>query len=221
MERRTAVLIADDRPLVLEGLSAIIDRDPRFAVVATCATATDVLAVRDSGVRIDVYVVDLAMLHRGGLDSLVQPTDADEAARTLVMSSSYDVDAAVRAIREGARGFVSKYLDPPAFLRAIEDVAAGRIALDPTIASEVVVALSSPDARTQLQELSPREHAVFKRVARGTPIVEIAHELGISPKTVSTYRQRVLDKLGCRNNAELTAYALRKGLLTVDTPGLM
>lgn len=215
MERHTAVLIADERPLVLEGLTAIIERDPRFAVVATCRTSEEVLEHRAAGAAIDVYVVDVTMLRRGGFDAFVRPSSATDAPRTLVMSSTPDVEAAVCAVRMGARGFVSKYLDPAAFLGAIEEVAAGRIALDPTIVVEVVAALSSADPRSELDDLSPREREVFERLAQGTPIVEIAHELGISPKTVSTYRQRVLDKLGCRNNAELTAFAVRRGLLAV------
>lgn len=218
MDSTTTVFVVHAHTLVREGLNALLARDARFVVAGVFGAARGLLTALDRGLRADAYVVDLEVPGWRGIDVVREVLARDGASRVLVISDVDTVDAAVECIRAGATGFVASRADPDELLRAVEAVARGERVVDPALVSGVLAALADPGARASLESLSAREREVFERLVAGIPVKQIAYELGVSPKTVSTYRQRILEKLALRNNAELTAYAVRRGLAAIGDP---
>lgn len=215
MDSTTSVLVVHGRALVREGLNALFGRDGRVTVVGAYGTGRELLAAYDRGVRADVHLVDLGVPGWSGVDVVAALVDRDRSSRVLVMSDIDSVEAAVTCIRAGARGFVASSVSTAGLVRAVRSVAAGETVVDPSVLPAVLVALSSRGGNTSHGALSRREREVFHRLVAGVPVKRIAYELGLSPKTVSTYRRRLLEKLALRNNAELTAYALQHGLVAI------
>lgn len=162
----------------------------------------------------DVLVLDINLPGRSGLDVLHVLKDEGSPIRVLVVSMYPEDQYAIRALRAGAYGYVNKGGDPQLIVQAVRTVAQGRKYVTPEIAQMLVESLTAPPGVEQAhQKLSDREMQTLTLIASGKRLSDIAEALTLSPKTVSVYRARVLEKLGLSNNAELTVYAIRNGLV--------
>ncbi|MBI3154879.1 MAG: response regulator transcription factor [Burkholderiales bacterium] len=162
----------------------------------------------------DVLVLDINLPGRSGLDVLHALKDEGSPVRVLVVSMYPEDQYAIRALRAGAHGYVNKGGDPQLIVQAVRTVAQGRKYVTPEIAQMLVESLTAPPGSEQAhQKLSDREMQTLTLIASGKRLSDIAEALTLSPKTVSVYRARVLEKLGLSNNAELTVYAIRNGLV--------
>ena len=161
----------------------------------------------------DVLVLDINLPGRSGLDALHALKDEGPGMRVLVVSMYPEDQYALRALRAGAYGYVNKAGDPQTIVQAVRTVAQGRKYVTPEIAQMLVESLNAPAAENLHQILSDRELQTLVMIASGKRLADIAEQLALSPKTVSVYRARVLEKLQLANNSELTVYAIRNGLV--------
>ena len=162
----------------------------------------------------DVLVLDINLPGRSGLDALHALKDEGSPVKVLVVSMYPEDQYALRALRAGAYGYVNKGGDPQLIVQAVRTVAQGRKYVTPEIAQMLVENLTAPALETPHANLSDREMQTLQLIASGKRLSDIAEQLALSPKTVSVYRARVLDKLQLANNAELTVYAIRNGLVS-------
>jgi DNA-binding NarL/FixJ family response regulator len=160
-----------------------------------------------------VLVLDINLPGRSGLDVLHALKDEGSPVRVLVVSMYPEDQYAIRALRAGAFGYVNKGGDPQLIVQAVRTVAQGRKYVTPEIAQMLVESLTAPALEHPHQKLSDREMQTLTMIASGKRLSDIAEALMLSPKTVSVYRARVLEKLQLGNNAELTVYAIRNGLV--------
>ena len=209
----TRVAIADDHALVRRGLVELLSETGDLDVVGEAASGDELLAlVRDT--RVDVAVVDMNMPGPGGLD-LVKSLQAEHPALPVLVLSAHPEDQyAVRVVRAGARGYLTKESAEADLVEAIRRVAAGKRFLTPALAEALLDALDADSDAAPHTALSDREFQVLRLLASGLTVGGIADRLSLSVKTVSTYRTRLLQKMGMSNNAELTRYAIEHGLDT-------
>jgi len=161
----------------------------------------------------DVLVLDINLPGRSGLDVLHVLKDEGSPIKVLVVSMYPEDQYAIRALRAGAYGYVNKGGDPQAIVNAVRTVAQGRKYVTPEMAERLVESLTTPLNELPHQKLSDRELQTLVMIASGKRLSDIAEELMLSPKTVSVYRARVLEKMQLANNSELTVYAIRNGLV--------
>lgn len=206
------VILCDDHAVVRRGI-----RD-------TISEATDIQVVGEAGsypelrdlmrkVECDVLVLDLNMPGRGGLEVLGALKEEGSTVKTLVVSMYPEDQYAIRCLRAGARGYLNKAGEPAELVAAIRTVMQGRKYVTPDVAQMLVDTLNAPESEELHASLSERELQTLQKIASGKKLSDIAEELMLSPKTVSVYRARVLEKLHLSNNAELTVYAIRNGLV--------
>lgn len=214
----TSVVVVDDHELVAEGLRRVVAEQPGLEVAAVLSSGDDLLAYLAANPAPEVCTVDLSMPGTSGLELVRLLHDGYPAVRLLVCSANANAEVAVRCLKAGATGFISKFRPQGDFVTALGQVAKGDRYVDADLMSEVVSRLTSDTATTARHErLSEREYDVMVALARGTSIKDIAAAMFLSPKTITTYRTRVLAKLEVRSNAEITAYALRHNLIELDT----
>jgi two-component system, NarL family, invasion response regulator UvrY len=216
------VLVCDDHAIVRQGIRQMLaDADDLLLAGEAADGAQGVAAVRAAdaaGTPIDVVLLDIAMPRRDGLDVLKQLKDEFPRRPVLVLSTYPDRQYAVRSLKLGAAGYLNKSADSAQIIAAIRKVAAGGLFITPAIAEQLASALGSSGGATGLpphENLSHREHQVFGLLASGSSVGEIAAQLSLSSNTVSTYRTRILEKTGARNDVELALYAVQHQLQTV------
>lgn len=206
------VVICDDHAMVRRGIRDAISEAVDIRVQADVGSYPELRqALRE--VPCDVLVLDLNMPGRGGLEVLSTLKDEGSSIRTLVVSMYPEDQYAIRCLKAGAMGYLNKSVEPPELISAIRSLAQGRKYVTQEVAQKLVDSLLSPETEAPHASLSERELQTLQKMAAGHRLSEIADELMLSPKTVSVYRARVLQKLGLSNNAELTAYAIRHGLI--------
>jgi two-component system invasion response regulator UvrY len=207
------VLIADDHAVVRRGVAQILATDPDILIVDEVASGREaLLAVQQNAY--DVLVLDIAMPEGSGLEVLEALRQRPAAPHMLILSMYPEKQYALRAIRLGADGYLTKDSLPDELLVAIHEVAAGGKYISHALAEELAVELSGDRARgAPHTELSTREYQVMCLIANGKGLAEIAAELKLSVSTVSTYRQRILKKLGAENTAGIIRYAIQHGLI--------
>jgi DNA-binding NarL/FixJ family response regulator len=206
------VLICDDHALIRRGIRDTLSDATDIEVVGEAADYGELRALmRDT--RCDVLVLDINLPGRSGLDVLHVLKDEGSAVRVLIVSMYPEDQYAIRALRAGAFGYVNKGGDPQLIVQAVRTVAQGRKYVTPEIAQMLVESLTTPNPENPHAKLSDRELQTLVMIASGKRLSDIAEELMLSPKTVSVYRSRVLEKLGLANNSELTVYAIRHGLV--------
>lgn len=205
------MLIADDHPIVRQGLRRIVADTADLVVVAEATDARDVLA-RLSAAPVDVAVLDLVMPGTSGLDLLETVHRAYPRLAILVLSMHPEDQYALRALRAGAAGYLTKESAPDDLVQAIRKVHAGGRWITPGVAEQLAAYLGAPAGKLPHETLSNREHQVLCLLARAMSVKEIGRTLHLSEKTISTYRARVLDKLGLKTTADLIRYAIRNGL---------
>ena len=209
------ILVVDDHAIVRAGLRAILDAHADLEVVAEAGTAADALQLAQEQ-RFDAIVLDLGLPDRSGWDLLRMLRALPEGAPPILILSSHREDEyAIQAMRHGAHGFLAKELAPEELVVAVRRVAAGERYVSASLAARLASSvLDGPSGSLDPHELlTPRELQVFLRIAAGRPLVAIGEELHVSPKTVTSWRSRILGKLGLENNADLVSYALRRGLI--------
>ncbi|MBV8497348.1 MAG: response regulator transcription factor, partial [Gammaproteobacteria bacterium] len=202
------VLIADDHAMVRAGLRRWLEPDRAIETIGEAATGNETLQQLREG-SWDLVVLDINMPDRSGIDILRHIRAGYPDTRVLVISAFSEKQYAIYALRAGATGYLAKDQAPQDFIRAVHTVLAGRRFVSPALAEMLVEALDQPADRPLHAALSQREFQILCKLAVGRTVSEIAHELSISVKTVSTYRARVLEKMKFTTNADITAYALK------------
>ena len=206
------VILCDDHALIRRGVRDTLCDAPDIEVVGE---AGDYGELRELLRRTscDVLVLDINLPGRSGLDVLHVLKDESHAMRVLVLSMFPEDQYAIRALRAGAFGYVNKGGDPALIVTAVRTVAQGRKYVTPEMAQMLVESLTTPQVENPHEKLSDRELQTLVLIASGRRLSDIAVELMLSPKTVSVYRARVLEKLALANNSEMTVYAIRHGLV--------
>ena len=204
------VLIADDHMLVRRGLRHIIERSFKGAEIGEAANVDAVMSeLRKT--PYDLLILDINMPGRSGLEALDELRDSP--VPVLVLSMHPEDRIAVRALKSGASGYLTKDSAPEQLAEAMEKILAGGKFITPNLAEQLLLDVQQPAGRQPHEALSNREFEILRMIASGKPVGEIALDLCLSVKTVSTYRVRTLRKLGFSNNAQLTAYAVKHGLV--------
>ena len=206
------VLVADDHAVVREGLKHILSETNDMKVADEAKTGHEVLKkVGRSG--FDMVVLDMSMPGRSGLDILKEIKNHKPKLPVLVMSMDPEDHYAVRALRAGASGCLTKESQPEEFIKAIRNVSLGRKYVSSSIAEKLAYTLETRSGKPLYESLSDQEYHVLCMIASGKTVKEIAEELCLSTKTISTYRFRILQKMIMKNNAELTNYAVKNRLV--------
>jgi DNA-binding NarL/FixJ family response regulator len=206
------VLIADDHAMVRAGLRRWLEQDRSIDAIAEAGSGAETLQQLRDGAW-DLVVLDINMPDRSGIDILRHIHTGHPNTRVLVISAFSEKQYAVYALRAGAAGYLAKDQAPEEFMRAVHTVLAGRRFVSAALAEILVNALDEPTDQPLHAVLSQREFQILCKLAVGRSVSEIAQELCISVKTVSTYRARVLEKMKFSTNADLTTYALKNGLV--------
>jgi DNA-binding NarL/FixJ family response regulator len=208
----TRVLIADDHPVVREGVRRILEGATEVEVVGEVGRSDEVLdAARRT--RADVVVLDIGMPGPSYLEVLAALPAECPGARALILSAQPEEDYAVRALRGGATGYLSKGYSPPELVEAVRRVAAGRRYVSAALAEQLALGVVGDAAKAPHERLSGREFEVLRLLAGGLSLKEIAGRLQVSPKTVSSFRARLLEKMQLKTNAELVRYAVEHHLI--------
>ncbi|KVT41262.1 response regulator transcription factor [Burkholderia ubonensis] len=205
------VLIADDHALVRDGLRHILQSASGFEVAGEAwDSASTIALVR--GTDADVLVLDLSMPGRNGVELIKQIKDEKPTLHVLVLTMHAEHQYAVRAFRAGAAGYMTKESASAELVSALTKIASGGVYVSLAMAEQLAQSLNEPADMLPHQRLSDREFDVFRRVVAGQSISEIAHELCVSVKTVSTYKTRILEKMQMPNETALVRYAIRHKL---------
>lgn len=206
------VLIADDHPIVRQGLRQILAGIADMEVAGEAVNGQEALnQVRVGGW--DVLVLDMTMPGRGGFDILKELKHEQPDLPVLVLSIHAEEQFAVRVLKAGASGYLTKENAPEELVKAIRKVVSGGRYISPSLAESLAFGLDAASDRPRHETLSDREFQVMRLIATGKTLTEIAEELSLSAKTVSTYRTRLLEKLDMKTNAELIRYAIENGLI--------
>jgi two-component system, NarL family, invasion response regulator UvrY len=207
------VLIADDHAMVRAGLRRWLEQERTITGLGEAASAAETLRQIREGAW-DLVVLDINLPDRSGMDILRHIINGDSPPKVLVISAFAEKQYATYALRGGAAGYFAKDQSPEEFVRAVRTVLAGRRYVSAALAELLVEALDEESTdRPPHAALSQREFQILCKLAVGHSVSEIARELCISVKTVSTYRARVLEKMKFETNADLTSYALKNGLM--------
>ena len=206
------VCVIDDHAVVREGLKRIIAENPGMAVTAEAGDGVEALQVLHNQ-PCDVVLLDITMPNKSGLDVLKQLHAESPRLPVLVLSMHSEDQYAVRVLRAGAAGYITKESAPVKLVQAIRKVVRGGKYVSPALAERLVFDLNSDSTKAAHELLSDREYQVLCMIASGKTVTTIAIELGLSVKTISTYRVRILEKLNMKNNAEMTRYAIKEGLV--------
>jgi DNA-binding NarL/FixJ family response regulator len=211
------VLICDDHQIVRQGIKLILADAADIALAFEAVNGPDAVGrVRQGG--IDVVLLDIAMPQRDGLDVLKQLKNEFPKLPVLMLSTYPDRQYAVRSLKLGAAGYLNKSADSEQMIEAIRRVAAGGLFITASVAEQLASAVGAggrdgSQADQPLHErLSQREYQVFRLLSQGHSVGEIAQTLALSSNTVSTYRARILEKTGVRNDVELALYAVNQGV---------
>jgi two-component system, NarL family, response regulator NreC len=215
---RTTLVLADDHPVVRQGLRALLEAEEEFAVIGEEADGLAVVDVVDR-LRPDVLLLDVRMPGLSGLEITRQITQRALKTRVLILSM-HDNEAFVRdALRHGASGYVLKDASPAEMLEAVRTVRSGRRYLSRALADRAIAAYAhQADASPQdpYETLTTREREILQLAAESSSLGEIGARLGISPRTVETHRAHLMQKLGLQSQADLIRYAVRRGILPLD-----
>lgn len=206
------VILCDDHAVVRRGIRDTLADAVDIQVVGEAGSYSEVRdALRNS--PCDVLVLDLSLPGRGGLEVLASMKDSSQTVGVLIVSMYPEDQYAIRCLRAGAQGYVNKAGDPSELVAAVRTVAQGKKYVSSAVAQMLVDNLHAPANEVLHASLSERELQTLLKIASGKRLSDIATELMLSPKTVSVYRSRVLEKLKLSNNAELTVYAIRNNMV--------
>jgi DNA-binding NarL/FixJ family response regulator len=206
------VLIADDHAVVRAGLRQFLAEDRSITQIGEAGTGKETLEMLRAG-KWDLVILDIGMPDRSGLDVLRHIRAAHPGTNVLVISGYPERQYALNVLRAGASGFLAKTSAADDLLKAVNAVLQGRRYVSATLAELLLSDIDGGSDKPIHSKLSEREFQIFTKLASGQAVSEIADELCLSVKTVSTYRTRILEKMSLRTNADLTSYALRNGII--------
>jgi two-component system, NarL family, invasion response regulator UvrY len=208
------ILIADDHTVVRKGLKQVLLEAFKSAEIVEVTDAESLVNEAING-KWDVVITDLSMPGRSGLDALHQIKQQSPKLPVLILSIHPEDQYAIRALKAGAAGYLSKDMASEELVNAVQRVLLGKRYISPAVAEKLAATLDIDDEKKLHEALSDREFDVLRQIAIGKSISDIATMMSLSPTTISTYRSRILSKLGMKTNADLILYALDQGL----TPG--
>jgi two-component system invasion response regulator UvrY len=206
------VVLCDDHAMVRRGIKDTLADAGDIEVVGESGSYSEVREVIRN-ISCDVLLLDLNLPGRGGLEVLASLREGHSDIKVLIVSMFAEDQYALRCLRAGADGYLNKAGDPAELITAVRALANGRKYVTPEISEMLVANLAAPSAESLHDTLSERELQTLLKIASGKRLSDIAEELMLSPKTVSVYRARLLEKLKLSNNAELTVYAIRNSLV--------
>lgn len=206
------VVLCDDHAVVRRGIRDTLTEAPDIEVTGEAASYPELREVLRAA-SCDVLLLDMNMPGRSGLEVLESLREANSPIKVLVVSMYPEDQYALRCLRAGAQGYANKASDPVALIEAVRTLMQGRKYLTPEVAQMLAESVSDRTPDAPHTTLSERELQTLIKIASGKRLSEIAEELMLSPKTVSVYRSRVLEKLQLSNNAELTVYAIRNQMV--------
>jgi two-component system invasion response regulator UvrY len=206
-------LVVDDHAIVRRGIVQILAEHPDVRVVGEAGDYGELRSELRKHGEVDLLVMDVGLPGKNGIDILKTLRDEMPKLRVLMVSMYPEDQYAVRAFRAGAAGYLNKASAPEKLLEAVSQVIAGRKYVTPEIAQALIENLNAPEEGALHDKLSDREFQTLKLIASGKRLSDIAEALALSPKTVSVYRARILEKMGMSNNAELTHYAIKNQLV--------
>jgi DNA-binding NarL/FixJ family response regulator len=203
------VLIADDHALVREGLRKVLELDDAIRLAGEAGSASETLSRLQQG-GVDLVLLDLLMPGCTDVDLIERIVKAYPTLPVLVLTMHADPHVARRALEAGAKGYLTKDISTELLIEAVHHVAAGRSYVDPTLSAALIRPQS--DLPQPLEQLSARERQVLVALVQGRALIDIAAELNVAPNTVSTYKSRLMEKLGQNSLSDLVRYSIRHGL---------
>jgi two-component system invasion response regulator UvrY len=207
------VLIVDDHAILRASVREMLADEDDLQVVGEAGAAEEALQLINNGTEVDVVILDVTLPGQTGVELLKTLRRDRPELQIVVLNMHPERSFAVRLMRAGANGYVPKMIVREELLRAVRAVGAGRRYITPIVAELLASEAAGEEDGPLHNRLSERELQVFTRIARGVSPAVMANELGLSVKTVSTYRARILEKMGMRSNAEIAAYAVRNQLV--------
>lgn len=204
------ILLVDDHAVVRRGIRAVLEDELEGVSVAEASSGDEALDAIEG--PLDAAVLDLSMPGRSGIDLLVEIKHRKPTLPVLIMSLHAEEQFALRALRAGASGYLNKSAAPENLVAAVSKVARGGRYVSESVAERLALEVAGEGSGAPHERLSNREFEVMRGIASGSSVSEIAAQMHLSVKTVSTYRARLLEKMGMSTNAELTRYAIELGL---------
>ena len=205
------VFVVDDHAIVRQGIRRILNDAQGIRFGGEAENGIDALKMMRAE-KYDVVLLDVSMPGKNGIDTLGQIIDADKDAKVLMLSMYPEDQYAVRLMKAGASGYLTKEADPECLIEAIMSVVSGKKYINPHLAELLLFECATDSGKSPHETLSAREFQVLGLIGAGMTVSEIAQTLILSVKTVSTYRTHILEKMKLRNNAELTYYVAQNGL---------
>ncbi|GAB5046858.1 response regulator [Thermodesulfovibrio sp. TK110] len=212
MNKKLKILIVDDHTLFRKGLKEILLDTLYIKECKEAKTGYEALDIL-SKESFDIVFLDIAMPDMDGIETLKKIKTEYPETKILMLSMYPEEQYAIRSLKFGASGYLTKSADPEELLKAIIKIMKGGKYVPQAFSEKLIHYIDKSREIPPHEKLSEREFQVFLMIARGKSLIEIAKELSISIKTVSTYRARILEKLGCENNAEIINYAIKHGLI--------
>jgi two-component system invasion response regulator UvrY len=206
------VIVIDDHAIVRRGIVEILTERSELKVVSEAADYGQLRTQLRQHEDVDLLVMDLSLPGKDGIEILKALHGEYPRLKVLIVSMYPEEQYAVRAFKAGASGYLNKASAPEKLLEAVEQIAGGRKYVTPVIAQALIDQLAAPEDGPPHERLSDREFQVLKLIASGQRLSDIAGTLSLSPKTVSVYRARILEKMSMGNNSELVHYAVKHGL---------
>ncbi|HPB90781.1 MAG: response regulator transcription factor [Rhodocyclales bacterium] len=211
MSNKIHVLIADDHAIVRQGLKQILSETEDLIITGEADDGSEALQLA----RLqpwDVFLLDVSMPNRNGIDTLKQLKKEFPRLPVLILSMHPEEQYALRALKAGASGYLTKQSAPEQLVNAIRQVASGKKYVSPAVAQQLIEALSDDTDKLPHERITDREYQVLVMIAAGKSQTQIADKLNLGVATVSTYRARLLEKMGLKSTAELIRYGLEHGL---------
>jgi two-component system invasion response regulator UvrY len=208
----TRILVVDDHPLVRRGIVQVLSAEFSAGAIGEASNAAEALSAI-WGQEWQAVVLDISLPGRSGLELLKEIKTASPKLPVLILSTYPEAQFATRMLRAGAAGYLNKESSPEVLIQAIRRVLAGGKYISPAVAEHLASELGIDTSKPVHELLSDREYEVMLRIAAGQAVGQVAEELHLSVKTVSTYRTRILEKTGFKNNSEIAQYAIRNDLI--------
>ena len=208
-------LIVDDHAIVRQGLRRILNETKGIKVGGEATNGVEALKMIRAE-KWDIVLLDISMPEKNGIDTLKQIVDISKDTKVLILSMYPEDQHAVRLMKAGASGYLTKETAPEQLVEAIQKIVAGKKHISPTLAELLLLECGADSEKPPHELLSDREYQVLRLIGSGKQVSEIAEELSLSVKTVSTYRAHILEKMKLKNNAEITYYVMHNGLKEQD-----
>jgi DNA-binding NarL/FixJ family response regulator len=205
------VLIVDDHAIVRQGLKRILEETQDMSVGGEAVNGIQALKMIRAE-KWDIVLLDISMPEKNGIDTLKQIMDENKSAKVLILSMYSEDQHAVRMMKAGASGYMTKETAPEQLVEAIRQVVAGKKYISSILSELLLFECGCDSGKSPHETLSDREYQVLRLIGSGKTVSEVAKWLSLSVKTVSTYRSHILEKMNLRNNAELTLYVIQNGL---------